>query len=369
MVRLVKNWMGKQNPLFVLIVLLPTILSIFYYGLFASDVYISEAKFVIRTPEKSSPSGIGLLLKGAGFTNAGDEIHAAQGYLASRDALRELEKGSRFRDAYSRSSISIFNRFDPIGLDGSFEALFEYYGKRVRVDFDPSSSITTLTVRAYDPADAKRLNEHLLHMAETTVNRLNARGRQDLIQFADTEVNAAKSSARNAALALSAFRNARGLVDPEKQATIQLQMISKLQDELIAAKTQLREMLGYAPRSPQISVLRDRIAALESEVRLQSGLVAGGQGSLATSAAQYQRLMLESQFADRQLGAAMASLQEAQNEARRKQAYVERIVQPNQPDEALEPARIRSIFTTFLLSLIVWGVAAMLLAGVREHRN
>jgi capsular polysaccharide transport system permease protein len=115
MMQFIKNMMRGRDPLFFLIVLLPTVFSLFYYGLFASDVYISESKFVIRSPEKSTPSAIGLLLKGAGFTNAGDEIHAAQGFLASRDALRELDRNNTFREAYSRPSISIFNRFDPIG--------------------------------------------------------------------------------------------------------------------------------------------------------------------------------------------------------------------------------------------------------------
>ena len=77
---------------------------------------------------------------------------------------------------------------------------------------------------------------------------------------------------------------------------------------------------------------------------------------------------MESQFADRQLASAMSSLQEAENEARRKQAYVERIVEPNRPDAALEPKRLRGIGTTFLMCFIIWGVLVMLMAGIREHR-
>ncbi|QCI93589.1 hypothetical protein [Novosphingobium sp. EMRT-2] len=369
MLHLLRRVVNRLDPLFIIFVLIPTVAAILYYGVFASDVFISESKFVVRSPEKSSPSAIGLLLKGAGFSNAGDEIHVAQGFLDSRDALRELDRDGQFRRAYSRPTISVFNRFDPLGWNGTFEALFKYYKSRVGVEYDAGSSITTLTVRAYQPGDARKFNEQLLRMAEVTVNRLNSRGRQDLIQFANAEVEIAKNQARDAALALSAFRNAKGLVDPDKQAVIQLQMISKLQDELIATKTQLRELREYAPQSPQVPVLVTRIAGLEEEIGRQSGLIAGDQKSLAASAAQYQRLILESQFADRQLAAAMASLQEAQNEARRKQAYVERIAEPNLPDEALEPSRFRSMLTTFMLSMIIWGVASMLLAGIREHRN
>jgi capsular polysaccharide transport system permease protein len=82
---------------------------------------------------------------------------------------------------------------------------------------------------------------------------------------------------------------------------------------------------------------------------------------------QYQRLMLQSDYATKQLGGALASLQDAQSEAQRKQAYVERIVEPNLPDAPLEPRRLRGIFATLVLSLVVYGVVRMIAAGVKEH--
>ena len=67
--------------------------------------------------------------------------------------------------------------------------------------------------------------------------------------------------------------------------------------------------------------------------------------------------------------ARMTALQDAKNEALRKQAYVERIVQPNLPDYAIEPRRFRGIISTLLFCLVVWGVLTMLVAGVREHQQ
>ena len=210
-------------------------------------------------------------------------------------------------------------------------------------------------------------NEKLLEMAEATVNRLNERGRRDLIAFARAEVNASEKKAFQAASALSAFRNREGILDPERQAQVQLQMISKLQDELIGAKTQLSQLKVYTPRNPQIAVLSTQIGSLEKEIDNQTRQVAGDKRSLAGNAVEYQRLQLKAQFADKQLASALASLEEAQNEARRKQAYVERIVQPNLSDAPLEPRRFRGIVATFLMSLVAWGIARMLISGVREH--
>ena len=89
--------------------------------------------------------------------------------------------------------------------------------------------------------------------------------------------------------------------------------------------------------------------------------------SLSAAAVQYQRVALENDFASKQLAAALASLEEARSETQRKQAYVERIVQPNLPDDPLEPRRLRGIVATFVLGLVAFAILRMLLAGVKEH--
>ena len=361
--------LNRAKTLFLLTVCLPTALSILYFGVLASDVYISESRFVVRSPEKPSTTGLGVILKSAGFSNAGDEVFAAESFVVSRDALKELDKRDIFEKSYDAPTISMFDRFDGFGFSSSFEDLFKYYQKKVSIEHDTSSSISTLSVRAYSAKDARLFNERLLEMAEATVNRLNERGRQDLIRFASVEVENAKEKARAAATALASFRNREGVLDPERQALVQTQMISKLQDELIATRTELAQLRRVAPRNSQIEVLDVRASELANEIVDQTRMVAGDKKSLAANATEYQRLQLDVQFADKQLASALGSLEEAQNEARRKQAYVERIVQPNLPDSPLEPRRTRGIIATFLLGIVAWGVLSMLFAGVQEHHE
>lgn len=354
---------------FMATVLAPTLIATIYFGLFASDVYISESKFVIRSPDKASRGGLGLLISSVGFSRAGDEVFVIDDYVVSRDALTQLDKGGEFRKAYQRDDASIFDRFDPLGFDGTFEDLFQYYQKRVNIAHDSATSITTLTVRAFTPEDAQKINEKLLLMAESTVNRLSQRGRQDLVAFAEREVGNAREAASKSAIALARYRNQAGVIDPERQAAVQLQMVSKLQDELIANRAQLRELRTLAPRNPQIAILETRVRGLEGDIDAELGKVAGDRRSLAATAVEFQRLQVENQFAEKQLASALASLEDARNEAARKQAYVERVAQPNRPDEAMEPRRLRGILATLVLGLIAWGVVTMLLAGVREHQD
>lgn len=359
----------RANPLFLATVVVPTLAAAIYFGLLASDVYVSQSQFVVRSPDKPATTGLGVLLENVGFSNAGDEIFITHDYVRSRDALRSLNRNGEIAEAYTRPFISVFDRFNPLGLNDSFEDLFDYYRDKVGIEHDSTSSITTLTVKAFKPEDARRMNRRLLDLSEGLVNRLNNRGEFDLLGFAQREASEAEEEARRASQALAAFRNRFGVIDPERQATMQLQLVSKLQDELIGARLQLQQLQALAPENPQIPMLRTRIAGLSRQIDSELGRVAGGRGSLSGTAAQYQRLTLDREYADRRLTAAMTSLQEARNEGRRKQAYVERIVQPNLPDEASEPRRLRGIFATFILGLIAYGILSMLLAGIREHRD
>lgn len=357
------------NRLFLFTVILPTVISVVYFGLIASDIYISESRFVVRSPQRQASTGLGALFQGAGFSRSQDDTYTVHDYIFSRDALKNLDEQFAVSKAFASSSIDIFSRFAGLDWDNSFEALHRYYQKRVSVNLDTLSSITTLSVNAFAPEDAYRINEKLLELSENLVNQLNERGRQDMIRFASAEVAIAEKKAKAAALAVSNYRNLKGVFDPEKQSALQLQQVLKLQDELIATKIQLAQMRSLTRDNPQISTLQQRIEALQTEVGLETAKVAGGNRSLSNKSADYEGLILERGFAEKQLAAALTSLEQARNDAQRKQLYLERIVQPNKPDIAMEPRRIRNIISTFVLGLVAWGILTMLLAGVREHQD
>jgi capsular polysaccharide transport system permease protein len=356
-----------KNRLLLITTIIPTALAILYFGLLASDVYISESRFVVRSPEKQSTSILGTMLKGAGFAKATDDSYTVQDYVLSRDAVRALNDELKIKDAYGSSNIDLFSRFAGLDWDDSFEAFNLYYQKKVLVQHDSTSSITTLTVRAFSAETAFGMNQRLVDLAENLVNKLNERGREDMIRFAADEVAQAQTNAKAAALALSKYRGEKGVIDPEKQSAIPLQQIGKLQDELISTRSQIMQLEKLSKDNPQLPVLRQRVGLLESEIVTETGRVAGGERSLAGKTAEFQRLALEKEFSDRMLASAMNSLEQAKNEAQRKQLYLERIVQPNLPDKAMEPRRIRAIIATFAVGLIMFAVLSMLLAGMREH--
>lgn len=352
-------------------VFLPTSFAIGYYGYFASDVYISESRYVVRSPQRQqSGSVLGALFSGSGFARSQDDAFLVHDYVLSRDALKELDEKFQIRDAYSSKSIDMISRFPAVFDDASFEALYKYYGKKVSITHDSSSNISTLRVQAFSAKQAHANNEHLLQMGERLVNQINERGRQDLVTYAQTEVADAERKAKAVAFALASFRNQRSVFDPDRQSALQLQQIARLQDELVGAKIQFEQVRALSPENPQLPVLQMRVEALKREVTNEVAKVTGGgNSSLSNKAAEFERLTLERAFADRQLASTMASLETARNESRRKALYLERIVQPHLPDSPLEPRRVRYVFATLVVGLLAWGILSLLRAGIKEHQD
>jgi capsular polysaccharide transport system permease protein len=361
---------SSNLKLFFATVVLPTMIAGIYFGGLASAIYISESRFIVRSPERQNVSPLGMLFKNAGFSRSQDDSYPVQDFILSRDALKAIDNERHLKKGFSDRSIDVVSRFSGLDWDDSFENLHRYYQKMVSVQFDSASSITTLSTRAFTAEDAYVMNQRLVEMSEALVNQLNERGRQDMIGFAAREVADAETKAKAAALALTRYRNEQGVIDPEKQSVIPLQQIARLQDELFATKLQIGQLEKLAENNPQLPVLRQRARLQEQEIRTEMLRVAGARDhSLASKAGEYQRLVLEKEFADKMLASAMSTLELARSDAQRKQLYLERIVQPNKPDVPREPRRLRDVLITFVVSLIIWGILSLLLAGIREHHE
>ncbi|MGO9933470.1 MAG: hypothetical protein ACLPV8_16900 [Steroidobacteraceae bacterium] len=363
------TWL-KKNIVLLLTVIVPTCAAILYYGVIASDVFISESRFLVRSPQHPTQGGVvGEILQGSAFTRSQDDTDSVHDYILSRDALRELDAKLGVRKAFTDKQVDLFNRFPGLYWDDSFERFYLYYGKHVDVNHDPASSITTLTVRAFTAEDAQRINDSLLQMSERLVNTLNERSRQDLIRYAADEVRIATEKATAAAVALFEYRSKHEIFAPDQQAALQLESVAKIQEDLVATEAQLAQVRKLSPNNPQITGLESRIDTLRQAIVTEAAKVTSAKGSFSARTPIFERLSVESEFADKQLGVALADLETARNEALRQQLYLDRLVQPSLPDKAMEPRRIRSVFTVFLVGLIAWGVVSLLIAAIREHSD
>ena len=111
------------------------------------------------------------------------------------------------------------------------------------------------------------------------------------------------------------------------------------------------------------------ITSLKDEIQDEIMKTSGTPDSLASQSPEYQRLIAQNLFSEKQLQVALSSLDAAIIEARKQQFYLERIVDPIVPDKAMEPRRLISILSVIILSHIIWALYTLISGSVREHNE
>ena len=359
------------NRLFLFTVVIPVTLSIVYFGLIASDVYISESRFVVYSPSQNfSASGLSSLLGSMTGNNSSSAANDIHDYIDSWDAMTALDRTYDLKSVFGNRSIDVIDRFG--GLLYPFVnnvELHRYYRSMVLDSIDSTSGITKLTVQAYSAADAKKINAFLLQKSQDIVNQMNDTAHRKALSYAQDQVELAEKNLRSATLTLAQYRNRQKIFSPPAQSALQLTMVSKLQEQLIVEKSRLDAIRTHAPKNPQLSVLAGNIRTLEKQIGEETEKVSGSDQSLASKDIKYEGLVVDQMLAQKLLEAAVTSLEQAKITAQKQELYLETISQPNLPDASQKPKRFQDILATLLVSLIVWGASTIVVAGVREHHD
>jgi len=358
------------QPLFAVLVLLPTVLTAFYYLIIAAPIYVSDAKFLVRTPSQSAPGAFDSLLVGVGLGSASSSVtdaYVVEEYVTSRDAVRDLEKNHDLRGILSKPSIDFIGRYPRPTEGRSFEDLYQAYRRYVTVGYDGQTGISTLRVYAFDPHDAAMLANALLDGGERLINRLNDRADADAVANANRHILDAEARVEQSEAALTSFRNRERLIDPTRSSLAGLDLVGKLEGQVVTLQAQRAALAASAPESPQLPIVDQQIQALQAQTEIQRSKIAGQDTSLAPMIGEYERLTIDRDFAAKELTAASAAVESAELDMRRKRLYLERVVPPNIPDAARMPRRMYSIGMVFLSCLLIYGIVSLIIAGLREH--
>src|SRR2546430_15007751 len=84
----VSDWLRKRIW-FVIFVIFPIILAAFYYLLMASDIYVTESRFVVKSPDQKRPqlTSLANLIQTTGLSGGQEQANEIFEFVRSRDAV------------------------------------------------------------------------------------------------------------------------------------------------------------------------------------------------------------------------------------------------------------------------------------------
>jgi capsular polysaccharide transport system permease protein len=347
-------------------VLAPTLLAAIYYYAIASNQYVSEARFVVRSRADAPQLSLGTMISAAvgGGGSTGGEAYSVRDFLTSHDAAVRTDEQLDLTRIWGREDADWLARLhhdDP-------ERLTKFFNSMVSVTFDSTTGVVTIRVRSFSPEDSKAIATTLLGLSEELINSLSSRAREDALRIARDEVAIAERRVLESREALTRFREQQQELDSAGAVQAAVQTMGQLEGQLIAAQAELRERMAFMrPDNVALQNTRNRIEALERQIAAERSRRTQGGDALSQQLAGFERLMLEREFADRQLASATASLETARMEAQRQQMYLSRVVEPNLAVYPLYPRKLISVGSIFLGLSVAFGIGWLLVAGMREH--
>lgn len=355
---------------FWIMVAIPSLAGITYFGFLASDQYVAEFKFTVAGSELPVTDRIGAIT-GIPALSIVQDTQIVVNHLTSRAAVERIEQKFALRDHYSATSIDFFARFNP---DKPIEKFLRYWRSMASATIQMPSGIVDIQIRAFSPEAVKAIADASIEVSELLINDMNARMNRDALELAESEVKRTGERLTAARLDMQKARNDSGYLDVMRAA----EGINKLLTDIRAVLLQLQQeyqtnLRAVSPEAPQMQNLRARIEATQKQAReLEAQLTAaqGRQGlndTLSKAMTRFSELELEREIAEKHYGNALASLELARINAERKKMYLNAFVRPNLPQEPKYPRRILMIFLSGFGALCLWGALVGTVNLIRNH--
>jgi capsular polysaccharide transport system permease protein len=350
---------------FGLSVVLPIVTASVYYGVLASNQYVSEFKFTVT--EASSPVfGAGAnpllsMLGGAASAGANNNFIVVD-YLSSRQVVEELQKRIDIEKLYSRSEIDWWGRFD---RSRPVEDFVRYWQSHITARFDMVTGIASAEVRAYSPSDAFLIAKNLVLLSEELVNRIANRKKDDALHLARVEVEEAQDHLRAARQKMTSYREKFGLIDPSTSVIASnSNLIQSLRANLAQLQTQLATLLAQKLNAdaPAIVTLKNQIKSTQEQLARTEASVGkhNDQVPLSTVVGDYERLNLDVQLAQSLVTSAMQAYEAARATAAAQQLYITPYVRPSLPESSTYPERFFSILFVAFVAFAIWIVGVLI---------
>lgn len=351
----------------VVVVLLPLLVSAAYLWGVAKDQYASTVGFSVRREDASAAADIlgGLTSLTKSSSSDTDILYE---YLRSQKMVADMDARLNLRDMWSKPT------GDPVftlARDGTVEDLMDYWQRMVRTSYDSTTGLIEVRVLAFDPADANLIAQALLDESARMINDLSAAAREDAVRYAREDLAAAEDRLRNAREALTAFRVKNQIVDPSTDFQTQAGLVGTLENQLAEAQIEIDLLAGVSENDPRLVQAKRRAEVILARIaaeRAKVGADGAGMRDLAALAADYERLVVDREFAEKAYVAALSAYDSTRAESQRISRYLAAHVLPTTAEVSRYPERLTILGLMALFLGLIWAIGTLIGYSLKDRR-
>ncbi|MCF1432236.1 MAG: lipopolysaccharide biosynthesis protein [Shewanella sp.] len=349
------------------LVILASLLVVFYYTWGATPRYVSQVQFVVKQSGNSEIPLAGLAAIGASSPSMRDALILKQ-YIESPEMAMALNSKAGLKEHYESTQWDVISR---LTTGSTQEEYVEYFLKHTKVNYDEMSEILKVEIQSFEPAYSLQLAQALISVSETFINQLGEDMAKQQLIYAEQEVDRAYQTLKAQQLELIAFQDKFELYSPEAQSTALVAAMNTLESEVIAVETELKSLSAYMqPDAAEVKAKQFKLNALKQQLAEEKvKLTKQDAASLNKVNIDFKDIELNTAMAADLYKSALTSLEMVRAEAFKKLKHLLIVEQPRLAQEESYPKRFHSIFTWFAILLLTYFVGRLVLAIIRDHRD
>ncbi|QGU13698.1 sugar transporter [Leclercia sp. 119287] len=362
-----KSWKQSLKLGSFMWVLACFIIAVLYFGVIASDRYVSRAQIVIKQADQIKMLPDTLSMLGLGGSNH-EDVLLIQDYLNSPDLIAKLDKEFGLKAHYQSRKVDYFSR---LSENVSQEEFIKYYRDHLTLRLDEFSGVLTIELQAFNPAYGQHVVSLMLKESESFINKLGHQVALEQLAFVEKEVDRAYQRVQDEKAKVIDFQNKNNLISPELTSTARLGVVSQIEGELASQQAQLKQLQSYMKdTAPAVISVKAKAEALTEQLAQEKARLTGtNQNAMNEVTARYMDVQTQATLAVDLYKSGLISLEQARVEAYRKLKHLLVVSQPTLAEDAEYPRRLYNLATIGVLLCLIYGLVVMILATLREHQD
>lgn len=340
-----------------------------YWGVVATDRYVSKSYVVLQSPDIAPPDFSFSAMISGGSSNDTADLLLLREYLMSMDMLKKLDDELNLRRHFSNNNIDYLSRLRDMDLP--VEHFHDYYLERINIRLDDYSGVLIVEASVFEAEMAKKIVARLLQYGEKHMNEMGQRLASEQVAFIESQVEALRTRLIEANKSVLDYQNKEGMISPSDMAMNMGVIIAQLSSELVTLKAKRSVLRSYqSTNSPEVVNIESQIRSLEQQIQKEQSKLTSHKGdALNKVSLEYEGLKLQAQFAQELYANSLATLEATRVEAARKLKQVSVISAPNLPEYAIEPNRSYLMALYTIVILIISLLIGMIVTVVNDHKD
>ncbi len=341
---------------------------VLYNALWVSSRYVTVTSVYVKSTNENTSILPTIPLVPGGLGGASQDALLLRNYIHSADMLTALDTKLDLRSHYSSRDWDYFSRMAN-GIPE--EGFLGFFREHLSVSIEAESNILTIRSQAFNPEFSQLIADEVLQQAEAYINGVSQKIALQEIAFVERELDRAREAVSQTRGAVLAFQTENELLDPVATGAAVQEVVNIMEGELVRLEAEEKVLTSYLQGdAAELVSVRDRINGIRTQLEQERNKFAGqGSQSINQVNARFEELRQSFEFATDIYKGTLQTLEQARVESYRKLKHLVVVQSPQIPDSAILPRKFYNLVTLFVILNLIYGIAAMVIATIREHRD